>query len=215
MRADRLMLASRLRTWLSFANVVSVLALFLALGGSAYAAGVLPVNSVGTPQLKAGSVTSGKVKDGTLKAVDFARNQLKAGPQGSTGPAGPAGLAGAVDTSQVYARALSDARYLHGGLVTVVTTFAVPAPPVNSSANLTATATCPAGFQAISGGSDATDNGVGDVFLLSSGPVIEGSNVLALSDGLHGAPTAWRVVVNSDLVTSQTLKVVVTCAPVA
>ena len=120
MRAGRLMLVSRLKERLSFASVVSLLAVFVALGGSAYAAGVLPVNSVGTPQLKGSSVTSGKVKDGTLKAVDFARNQLRAGPDGAAGPAGPAGPAAVVDMSQFSTKGQSDTRYLRSGLVMVV-----------------------------------------------------------------------------------------------
>ena len=40
---------SRLRARLTFANVMSVAALFVALGGTGYAAIVLPANSVGTP----------------------------------------------------------------------------------------------------------------------------------------------------------------------
>lgn len=46
---------------LSPALVVSLLALFVALGGTGYAAFSLPTNSVGTPQLKNGAVTSKKV----------------------------------------------------------------------------------------------------------------------------------------------------------
>ena len=140
-------MVSRLKAGLTFPNVVAVLALFVALGGSAYAAGVLPANSVGTPQLKVGSVTSGKVKDGTLKAVDVARNQLRAGPKGSQGPAGPAGPAGVVDASQVYSRAQSDARYLRGGLVTVVASTTLPGDTAGG-----VSPACPAGYQAISGG---------------------------------------------------------------
>ena len=208
MRADRLKPVSFLKARLSFANVLPVLALFLALGGTAYAAGVLPLNSVGTAQLKPGSVTSGKVKDRTLKTVDLARNQLTPGPRGAMGPAGPAGAGVAVDTSQVYTRGQSDTRYLQGGLVTVITSITIP-----STGNLGTTATCPAGYQAISGGTDASDNA--RMFLLSSQPVIEGSNLVALSNGVHGAPTAWRAFVNNDTATTQTLKVVVTCAPVA
>jgi len=37
-----------------------------------YAAVVLPKNSVGTRQLKANAVVSSKVKNGGLKAIDFA-----------------------------------------------------------------------------------------------------------------------------------------------
>ena len=43
---------------LSYANVIATLALFLALGGSSYAALNLPKASVGGTQLKKNSVTS-------------------------------------------------------------------------------------------------------------------------------------------------------------
>jgi hypothetical protein len=87
-----------MRSHLSFANALSVLALFIALSGGAYAAAVLPRNSVGPRQLQTGSVTSAKVKDGTLRRRDFRPGQLAAPPQGSggqSGPAGPKGDAGA------------------------------------------------------------------------------------------------------------------------
>jgi hypothetical protein len=72
---------------------VGLLALFIALGGTAYAA-TLPRNSVGTKQLKRGAVTSAKVRNGALKAADFAPNTLLRGPQGARGPTGPRGLPG-------------------------------------------------------------------------------------------------------------------------
>jgi hypothetical protein len=76
---------------------VGLLALFLAMSGTAYAA-TLPRNSVGTAQLKANAVTSAKVKNGTLRLSDFARGQLPpslAGPKGATGANGAAGAPGA------------------------------------------------------------------------------------------------------------------------
>ncbi|HYG97246.1 MAG TPA: hypothetical protein VD741_09085, partial [Solirubrobacterales bacterium] len=85
---------SKLRPRLSYANVVATLALFCALAGGAYAAGVLPKNSVGTKQLKKNAVTGAKVKDGSLRKQDFRAGELPAGPQGPTGPAGPAGAPG-------------------------------------------------------------------------------------------------------------------------
>ena len=208
MRTGRLMLLARLKERLSFASVVSLLAVFVALGGSAYAAGVLPVNSVGTPQLKGGSVTSGKVKDRTLKAVDFARNQLPQGPEGAIGPAGPTGPAAVVDLAQFYTKAQSDGRYLRGALITVVASTMITAG--NTGA---ATATCPAGYQATSGGADSSS--VGNVFLTNVEPVVEGGNVVSLSDGLHTAPTAWRAfafAINSG--GPYTFKTVVICAPI-
>jgi hypothetical protein len=57
---------SRLRSWISFANVVSMLALFIALGGVSYAAVKLPAGSVGTAQLKRHAVVGRKVAGHTL-----------------------------------------------------------------------------------------------------------------------------------------------------
>jgi hypothetical protein len=80
----------------SHGTTVAYLALFTALGGGAYAAS-LPRNSVGTPQLKKSAVTSVKVRNKSLRAVDFAAGQLPrgdTGPQGSPGPNGPQGAQG-------------------------------------------------------------------------------------------------------------------------
>jgi hypothetical protein len=52
---------SRLGRRLGFAKVVSLLALFVALSGGAYAALQIPSNSVGTRQLKNGAVTLKKI----------------------------------------------------------------------------------------------------------------------------------------------------------
>jgi hypothetical protein len=76
-----------LRQRLTYANVIATLALFLVLGGGAYAATTLSPNSVGTAQLKAEAVTAGKI---TRKA----RQQLQ-GQRGLTGPQGPQGAKGA------------------------------------------------------------------------------------------------------------------------
>jgi hypothetical protein len=49
------------RPRLSYANVVATLALFVALGGASYAAIELPANSVGSRQLRHGSVSTQKL----------------------------------------------------------------------------------------------------------------------------------------------------------
>jgi hypothetical protein len=84
-----------------YANVTATLALIVALGGTSYAAVVLPRNSVGSKQLKKAAVTNSKlrtnavtsatVRNGSLRAKDFKAGQLPAGP------AGPAGAAGATN----------------------------------------------------------------------------------------------------------------------
>jgi hypothetical protein len=79
---------SRLRSRLTYANVVATIALFVALGGGAYATVNLPAKSVGSKQLKANAVSSPKVRDRSLLAHDFARGQLPRGAQGRRGPAG-------------------------------------------------------------------------------------------------------------------------------
>lgn len=85
---------SSIRRNLTYANVMASLAVFMVLGGGAYAATVLPKNSVGTAQLKKNAVTSAKVKNRSLTKNDFKAGQLPAGATGATGATGPQGLKG-------------------------------------------------------------------------------------------------------------------------
>jgi hypothetical protein len=87
------------RARLTYANVVATLALFIALGGSSYAALQLPKGSVGKKQLRKNAVSSPKVKPGSLLLSDIKpteRPKLRGvqGPQGVPGVAGPQGLQG-------------------------------------------------------------------------------------------------------------------------
>jgi hypothetical protein len=90
------------------ATAISLVALFVALGGTSYAAINLPRNSVGAAELKRNAVTSSKVKNGTLLKKDFKKGQLTAGPtgpkgdRGDVGPAGPATGAAGGDLSGSY-----------------------------------------------------------------------------------------------------------------
>jgi hypothetical protein len=61
---------------LTFANVVSLLALFVALGGSSYAAISLPSNSVGSAQIRTASVGSSEIKTGAVKSSEIATNAV-------------------------------------------------------------------------------------------------------------------------------------------
>jgi hypothetical protein len=69
------------------ALVVACLALAVALGGTSYAAIVLPANSVGTIQLRNGAVTSLKVRDGTLAVLDL-RPEAREALMGEPGVSG-------------------------------------------------------------------------------------------------------------------------------
>jgi hypothetical protein len=67
---------------------VGLLALFIALGGTSYAAAKLPRNSVGATQIKARAVTEKKLSTAV-------RSKLNRTVQGSVGAPGPAGQPGA------------------------------------------------------------------------------------------------------------------------
>src|SRR3712207_3529667 len=83
-----------IRRRVSYANVVATLALFVALGGSSYAA-----LTVTGKQVKNGSLTGKDVKNRSLGAKELSAKAKRAlrgsvgaqGPQGLPGPQGPVG----------------------------------------------------------------------------------------------------------------------------
>jgi hypothetical protein len=115
---------------------MATIAVFIALGGSSYAAiqitgkdvkdnsltgADIKNNSVRAADIRAGAVKSSDVGNGTLLSEDFKSGQLPtgaAGPKGDTGsagPQGPKGDTGTVDPSGFYSKPESDARYLAAG----------------------------------------------------------------------------------------------------
>ncbi len=178
----------------TFANVTSLLALFVALGGTAYAAVSLPAGSVGTAQLQKGAVTSGKILDGTLKVQDFKDGTLQQGPAGPRGAAGAAGAAGPA------------------GTIKATTTVVTSNTSIPGTSTGYATATCPTGQQAIGGGTD-TDN-VGLMYMMASSPIIDGTTLDGVTDGQHGPATGWRVFVRNGDAVPRGIKVVAICAPI-
>jgi hypothetical protein len=124
----------KLRPRLTFANVVSVIALFVALGGASYAAVKLPKNSVGTKQLKKNSVNGAKVKDNSLTGSDIDEATLGVVPTATqANNAAQASQAlnaqslGGVPAAQFYSKSESDRRFLGGsGRVMPIPLVAVP-----------------------------------------------------------------------------------------
>ncbi len=77
-----------MRRKFSFANVMSVIAVFIALGGTGYAISKLPKNSVGPKQLKKNAVTTAKVKseaitDAKIKKGTLTGTQINASTLGT------------------------------------------------------------------------------------------------------------------------------------
>lgn len=87
---------------LTYANVIASLALFIALGGAAVAAG-LPKNSVGPNQLKKGAVTGKAIRKGAVTSGKIAPKAVTAGKLGPNAVL-PGNLgAGIINTSKIAA----------------------------------------------------------------------------------------------------------------
>jgi len=150
----------RIRGKLTFANVMSMVAVMIALGGTSYAAIKLPSNSVGSAQIKSSavknselassSVTSAKVKDGALLAKDFAVGQLPAGPKGATGATGATGAQGSQGLQGIQGPA--------GTFGTVTSYSETSAASIPDGTKQTIDVYCPAGQQAVGGGGRGDDD---------------------------------------------------------
>jgi hypothetical protein len=188
----------------TYGGVVATIALFVALGGSSYAAitisgsnvrnGTLTgadvkSNSLSGSDVKNSSITASDVKNGSLLAADFQAGQLPAGPQGPAGPAGPAGPQGPAGATNVVSRR-SD----------------ILVPGGNATRELVAK--CQPGEVAVGGGANITGaiNAVGGV--ISSEPL--------KADETHpanGEPAgAWRAIALNNGVLPREMSVFVLCA---
>jgi hypothetical protein len=101
-----------MRQHLSYANVMATVAVFIALGGSSYAAikitgknvkdasltgADIKNSTLGGSDIRAQAIKSADVANGSLLQQDFAAGQLPAGgqgPKGDPGAAGPQGVQG-------------------------------------------------------------------------------------------------------------------------
>lgn len=104
----------RLQKHITYANVMSSLAVFLLLGGTSYAAasGALRRNSVGAAQIRTGAVHSSEIHDRSVLPQDINSSTIKlfrgqTGPQGQPGPAGP-------PASKYWATANAAGAFAHG-----------------------------------------------------------------------------------------------------
>jgi hypothetical protein len=102
---------------LSYSNVIATIALFVALGGAAVAAG-LPKNSVGPKQLKRGAVTAAKIRKAAVTAGKLAQKSVVAGKLGANAVL-PGNIGnGAVTSAKIGAGAVIAASIKNGVVTT-------------------------------------------------------------------------------------------------
>ncbi len=77
-----------IRSHLSFANLVSLIALFVALGGTTYAAVTLPKNSVGARQIKKNGVRAAEINRNAVGASELRSNAVASGDIADNGVGG-------------------------------------------------------------------------------------------------------------------------------
>jgi hypothetical protein len=145
------------RPRLNYANVTATLALFVALGGTSYAAIKLPKNSVGSLQ----------VRDRSLKATDLAPNALASGTgaRGPRGPEGPQGVAGATGAPGSAGPAGATGAAGPSNVVTAASRNAVPFGLNGPSSIDVVSVSVPAGqWWVLGSGSIVYDGSTGDFF---------------------------------------------------
>jgi hypothetical protein len=92
---------------------ISLVALFLALGGTAYAATSLPRNSVGTKQLRKNAVTAPKLRNGAVTASKIGAGAVTASKIGAGAVTASAIGAGAVTASKIDPTGLTVPNAVH------------------------------------------------------------------------------------------------------
>jgi hypothetical protein len=122
---------SRLRPKLNYSNVIATIALFVALGGAAVAAG-LPKHSVGATQLKRGAVTTAALRKQAVTSGKLASKSVISGKLGPNA-VGPGNIGNGVVTSAKLAKnAVTNAAIANGVVGTnklgnnAVTTVKIP-----------------------------------------------------------------------------------------
>lgn len=96
----------RRRPRLSYANVMSTIAVMVALGGTSYAAFKLPNNSVTTKKIKKGAVTTKKLADGAVTTGKLATSAVTSSQLAN----------GAVTSSKLAPNSITESNVVPGSL---------------------------------------------------------------------------------------------------
>jgi hypothetical protein len=153
-------------------NLVAYIALFLALGGTAYAGVTIGRDSVGTAQLKTGAVTAAKLHRHAVTAAGLAANSVGAS----------ALKAGSVTGAKIASHSLTASAFAPGTLpatpaAPVLRTSIAsagsgpPSSPTTVGESSTIQAVCPTGEQAVGGGFQIPAEDQGGVAITASMPL--------------------------------------------
>jgi hypothetical protein len=201
------------RRHLSFANVVSVIALFVALGGASYAAVTLPKNSVGPKQIKkravrgkhinknavssskiqSNAITGSKIADGAVGSSEVFDNSLTADDLADAS-VGSAELAdGSVNSAKVADGSIGkdDLQPGAAGLPKITVQYEIAPAGMTVNTSQSFDVLCPAGQQAVGGGArgDTTDSEY--TIVTSSRPLQTGGGFPTDNQTFNG----WRATV--------------------
>lgn len=155
-----------MRPRLTYANVMATVAVFIALGGSSYAAIQLSKGSVKKKHIAKNAVASKKVKDGSLREKDFKAGEVPTGPQGPQGPQGERGLKG--DTGDRGETGLTGPPGVSGY---EIVTHAGTVQPTDTGKDFSVY--CPAGKQPLGGGVSTFYK---NIQVMSSTPLVFGAS---------------------------------------
>ncbi len=156
------------------ANAIAFLALCLALGGTAVAAGLITGakiknSSLTGADIRKSSLTGSDVKNKSLTKADFKGSiQGPQGPQGAQGATGPTGAAGPTN--------LPALKYVSSNLISS-----------GVGTDTSGTAACPVGQNVIGGGVGTLGGGAAGLIVSESGPGDNASDAGTLPDN------EWRV----------------------
>jgi hypothetical protein len=143
-----------MRRRFSFANITSILALFLALSTGAYAAITLPANSVGSRQLKSNAVTPSKLAARSVTSNKLAANAVRSGNIAAGAVRGSQVAVGSLTGADINLATLGkvpSAAIADSAAVARVKTVTAAATAVPNSVTA-ATATCDPGLTVVGGG---------------------------------------------------------------
>jgi hypothetical protein len=108
----------QIRKRLTYANVMSSLAVFLVLGGAAVAASQLPKNSVGAKQLKKNGVTAAKIKKNAVTSAKIKNGAVTSGKLGAAAVTNSNLADGAVTSGKLGDGAVTTGKLADGAVST-------------------------------------------------------------------------------------------------